>query len=54
MKVGAGNFVTRGILLLNFCHQQNSAWVKFVTNYSQYFSRHFDEINFICISDIVI
>ena len=55
MKVGAGNFVTRGILLLIFVtNRQNSAWVNFVTNYSQYFSRHFDEIKFICISDIVI
>ncbi len=46
----------RGILLLIFVinSQQNSAWVNFVTNYFQYFSCHFDDIKFICVSDSVI
>ena len=54
MKVGAGNFVTRGILLLIFVTNRILPESIFVTNYSQYFSRHFDEIKFICISDSVI
>jgi hypothetical protein len=52
MKAGSGNFVTRGILLLIFViNRIRSAWVNIVTNYFQYFSYHFDDINikFICI-----
>ncbi len=55
MKVGAGNFVTRGVLLLIFVTNRILLEaVNFVTNYPQYFSRHFDEIKFICIFDSVI
>jgi hypothetical protein len=43
MKVGSGNFVTRGILLLIFVTNRILfvSILSFITNYSQYFSRHF-------------
>jgi hypothetical protein len=55
MKVGAGNFVTRGILLLIFVTNRILlVSILSPTTIFQYFSCHFDEIKFICVSDNVI
>ncbi len=55
MNIGAGNFVTRGILLLIFVTNRillESILSPPIPSIS--LARHFDDINFICISDSVI